>query len=300
MTIILDGKELSKKIKNTLKDKLLKYNNKPGLAIILVGNRSDSEIYVRMKKKACKYVGINNYDFYFDENVCNEVILDKIKELNYDYKINGILVQLPLPKHLDKDKILNSIKIEKDIDGFHENNVGKLTLNKKSICPCTPMGVIRLLEEYNINLIGKNIVVIGKSNIVGLPLSLLLLHKEATVTICHSKTKNLNLITKNADILISACGQPEMINSNYIKEGVIIIDIGINRIEYNNEKGYKIVGDVNYDDVINKCYAITPVPGGIGPMTIAILLENCFNNFLTNTNNEEITYPYDSIVYEEV
>ena len=280
MTIIINGKEISKKIKNDLKEKIKNYEKKPGLAIILVGNKSDSEIYVRMKKKACQFIGINNYDYYFDENVNEQYILNKIDELNNNNNIHGILVQLPLPKHFNKDKILNSIKIEKDIDGFHENNVGKLTLNKKSLTPCTPLGVIRLLNEYNIELCGKNIVVIGKSNIVGLPLSLLLLHREATVTICHSKTENLNLITKNADILISACGQPNMIKSNYIKKNVIIIDIGINRIECNNEKGYKIVGDVDYNDVIDKCYAITPVPGGVGPMTIAMLLENCFHNIL--------------------
>jgi len=280
MTIILDGKKLSNNIKEELKDKLEKYEKKPGLAIILVGNKPDSEIYVRMKKKACKYVGISNFDFHYNKDTKEEIIIDKIKELNKDDNINGILVQLPLPQHLNKDKILNSIKIEKDIDGFHEANVGKLTLNKFSVCPCTPTGVIKLLDNYNIELKGKNIVVIGKSNIVGLPLSLLLLHREATVTICHSNTIDLSNITKNADILISACGQPEMINSNYIKDNIIIIDIGINRINCDNKKGYKIVGDVDYNDVFNKVNAISPVPGGVGPMTIAMLLENCVNNFL--------------------
>ena len=280
MVVILDGKQLSNKIKEELKNKIKKYEKKPGLAIILVGNKSDSEIYVRMKKKACEYVGINNFDFHYDENISENIILDKINELNNDNNINGILVQLPLPQHLNKDKILNSIKIEKDIDGFHEANVGKLTLNKFSVCPCTPIGVIKLLDHYNIELKGKNIVVIGKSNIVGLPLSLLLLHREATVTITHSNTIDLPSVTKNADILISACGQPQMINSNYIKDDVIIVDIGISRIDYNNKKGYKIVGDVDYDNVINKVKAISPVPGGVGPMTIAMLLENCVNNFL--------------------
>ena len=280
MVVVLNGKELSKNIKNKLKDKLLNYQDKPGLAIILVGDRSDSEIYVRMKKKACEFVGINNYDFYYDNKTDQQTILNKINELNNDDNIHGILVQLPLPNHLDKDIILNSIKIEKDIDGFHEANVGKLTLNKFSVCPCTPIGVIKLLDHYNIELKGKNIVVIGKSNIVGLPLSLLLLHREATVTITHSNTIDLPSITKHADILISACGQPQMINSNYIKDDVIIVDIGISRINYNNKKGYKIVGDVDYDNVINKVKAITPVPGGVGPMTIAMLLENCVNNFL--------------------
>ena len=280
MVLILDGKTLSKQIKEEIKTKLLEYNNKPGLAIILVGNKSDSEIYVRMKKKACQYVGISNFDYHFDENVNEQIILDKINELNNDDHINGILVQLPLPKKFNKDKILNSIKIEKDIDGFHESNVGRLTLNRYSLCPCTPIGVIKLLDYYNIELKSKHIVVIGKSNIVGLPLSLLLLHREATVTICHSNTINLPDITKNADILVSACGQPEMIDKTYIKKGVIIIDIGISRINCDNNKGYKIVGDVKYDDVIDLVYAITPVPGGIGPMTIAMLLDNTFNNFL--------------------
>ena len=280
MVVILNGKELSKNIKNKLKDKLLNYEDKPGLAIILVGDRSDSEIYVRMKKKACEFVGINNYDFYYDNKIDQQTILNKINELNNDDNIHGILVQLPLPNHLDRDIILNSIKIEKDIDGFHESNVGKLTLNKNGLYPCTPLGVMKILEEYNIDLCGKNVVVIGKSNIVGLPLSLLLLHKEATVTICHSNTIDLPSITKNADILVSACGQPQMIKEHYIKDDAIIIDIGISRIEYNNKKGYKIVGDVDYDNVLNKVKAITPVPGGVGPMTIAMLLDNCVNNFL--------------------
>ena len=280
MVLILDGKKLSNDIKNNLKNLLNKYDNKPGLAIILVGDKSDSEIYVRMKKKACKYVGINNFDYHYDENISENIIIDKIQELNNNNDINGILVQLPLPKHLNKDKILNSIRIDKDIDGFHESNVGKLTLNKNSLCPCTPLGVIKLLDHYTIELKSKHIVVIGKSNIVGLPLSLLLLHREATVTICHSNTINLSSITKNADILISACGQPEMITRDYIKDNVIIVDIGINRVECNNDKGYKIVGDVNFTDVLDKCQAITPVPGGIGPMTIAMLLENCVNNYI--------------------
>lgn len=280
MVLILDGKKLSNEIKDNLRKKIDKYDKKPGLAIILIGNKSDSKIYVKMKKKACNYVGINNYDYYYDENTEEEIIINKINELNNNNNINGILVQLPLPKKYNKEKILNSIHIDKDIDGFHDNNVGKLTLNKKGLYPCTPLGVIRLLDYYNIQLKGKHIIIIGKSNIVGLPLSLLLLHREATITICHSNTINLKDICKKADILISACGQPEMIDSSYIKENCIIVDIGINRITYNNNKGYKIVGDVKYDDVIDKCDAITPVPGGIGPMTIAILLENCYNNFI--------------------
>ena len=286
MVLILDGKKLSNEIKDNLRNYIKLYDNKPGLAIILIGNKSDSEIYVKMKKRACKYVGINNYDYKYDENIDEQVIIDKIIELNNDKNINGILVQLPLPKKFNKNKILNSIHIDKDIDGFHEINVGKLTLNKNGLYPCTPLGVIKLLDYYKITLKGKHIVIIGKSNIVGLPLSLLLLHREATITICHSNTINLKDISNKADILISACGQPEMIDSSYIKENSIIIDIGINRIKYNNEKGYKIVGDVKYNDVFDKCYAITPVPGGIGPMTIAILLENCYNNFLNLIKNK--------------
>jgi len=280
MVLILDGKKLSNKIKLELKEKINIFDKKPGLAIILIGQKSDSEIYVRMKKKACIYVGINNYDFHYDENISENIIIDKIQELNNNDDINGILVQLPLPKQFNKDKILNSIRIDKDIDGFHESNVGKLTLNKKSLYPCTPSGVIRLLDYYDIELKGKHIVVIGKSNIVGLPLSLLLLHREATVTICHSNTINLSDITKNADILISACGQPEMITKDYIKENVVIIDIGISRVVSDNNKGYRIVGDVNFTDVLEKTKAITPVPGGVGPMTIAMLLDNCFNNYI--------------------
>ena len=286
MVLILDGKKLSNEIKDNLRNYIKLYDNKPGLAIILIGNKSDSEIYVKMKKRACKYVGINNYDYKYDENIDEQIIIDKILELNNDKNINGILVQLPLPKKFNKNKILNSIHIDKDIDGFHEINVGKLTLNKNGLYPCTPLGVIKLLDYYKITLKGKHIVIIGKSNIVGLPLSLLLLHREATITICHSNTINLKDISNKADILISACGQPEMIDSSYIKENSIIIDIGINRINYDNDKGYKIVGDVKYNDVFDKCYAITPVPGGIGPMTIAILLENCYNNFLNLIKNK--------------
>ena len=278
--IILDGKKLSIKIKQNLKNKISilknKINRQPGLAIILVGNRPDSKVYVRMKKRACSEVGIINFDVVFPEDVSQVQLEDEIKKMNKNPNIDAILVQLPLPSHINTQKVLSEVSIYKDVDGFHTENVGKLTLNSNNSiwnAPCTPCGCIELLEHYNISLEGKNVVIIGRSNIVGLPLSLLLLHRNATVTVCHSKTKNLYDYTQMADILIVACGSPKLINKNHIKKNVVILDIGINKVRANNKKGYKLVGDVDYDNVLDKVEAITPVPGGIGPMTIAMLLK---------------------------
>lgn len=282
MSKILDGRKLSKKIKEELKIKIDKLEKKPGLGIILVGNRPDSEVYVRMKKKSCNMIGIVNYDVNLDENVDEKTIIKEIIKMNNNDNIHAILVQLPLPKHINEKKILNTVSFNKDVDGFHNINVGKLTLKDNNyIAPCTPKGCIRLLEEYNIEIKGKNVVILGRSNIVGLPLSLLLLHNNATITICHSKTKNIYENTKRADILICAIGIPHYIKKEHIKEHCIIIDIGINKIEgINNKKNYKLVGDVDYEDVYDKVKYITPVPGGVGPMTIAMLMEQTYDNYL--------------------
>lgn len=281
--IILDGKIVSNKIKTELKEKINKLNFKVGLGIILVGNRPDSEVYVKMKKKACEKVGIINYDINLNENISEEKIIEEIKKMNNNKNIHSILVQLPLPKHINERNVLNSVVYNKDVDGFHTTNIGKLTSKDDNYtAPCTPLGCIELLKEYNIPIEKQNVVILGRSNIVGLPLSLLLLHHNATITICHSKTKDIHTYTKNADILICAIGIPNYINKEHIKENCVIIDVGINKISSNNSKGYKLVGDVNYDDVYNKVKAITPVPGGVGPMTIAILLKQTYLNAIIN------------------
>lgn len=284
-TTILDGKKLSDKIKQELEDKIKKNDKKPGLGIILVGERPDSQVYVRMKKKACLKIGIKNFDVHLEESISEEVIISEINKMNNNPEINAILVQLPLPKHINEKRVLNHVSFEKDVDGFHNINVGNLTLKSENyIAPCTPLGCIELLKEHNIDLVGKNVVVLGRSNIVGLPISLLLLHNNATVTICHSRTKDIFDHCKQADILICAIGKPQFIKRDHIKEGCIIVDIGINKIEAENEKGYKLVGDADYNDIIDKASAITPVPGGVGPMTIAMLLKQTYYLF-TKQNN---------------
>jgi methylenetetrahydrofolate dehydrogenase (NADP+) / methenyltetrahydrofolate cyclohydrolase len=279
--IILDGKKLSVNIKKNIKTEIIENNYTVGLGILLVGIKSDSIIYVNMKKKACNDVGINNYDIELDEKITTEELIKEVEKMNEDNNIHGILIQLPLPEHIDTQRVLSAVSYEKDVDGFHTYNMGMLSLNKYDNfrIPCTPKGIIRLLDEYNIELKGKNVVVIGKSNIVGLPTSLLCLHRDATVTICHIETINLNEHTKNADILITATGVINLIKKENIKNGVIIIDVGINRIEDKTRKnGYRIVGDCDYESIKDMCYAITPVPGGVGPMTIAMLLENVLYN----------------------
>ena len=270
MTIILEGKKISNIIKDEVKNKIDLLSFTPGLAIILIGQRSDSELYVKMKKKACNYVGIKNFDVSFPESVDETTILNCIETMNLNHNVHGILIQLPLPEHLNTQNILNKVSSHKDVDGFSVINSGNLTLNIPSTYPCTPVGCIELLDRYNISLEGKNAVIIGASNIVGLPLSLMLLHREATPTICHIKTKNLIEHTKRADIIFACCGCMEMIKSDWVSDGVIIIDIGIHK------KDKKCVGDVDYNDIMNsnKCAAITPVPGGIGPMTVATLMKN--------------------------
>lgn len=270
---IIDGKLTSSIIKDELKEKVeeLKKQGKTGsLAVIQVGSDPASSIYVKNKKKACEYIGIGSVSYELSENTTKEKLLDTIDELNNRSDIAGILVQLPLPKHIDEDEVIKAISPKKDVDGFHVENVGSLCVGEDGFVSCTPAGVIELLKRYNVEISGKNCVVIGRSNIVGKPMALLMLRENATVTICHSKTKDLNAICKNADILIVAIGKPKFINDEYVKDGAVVIDVGIHRDENN-----KMCGDVDFDSVKEKVSKITPVPGGVGPMTIAMLMSNC-------------------------
>ena len=272
---ILDGKTLALQIRQQLKQKISSLQSAPCLAVIIVGNNPASEIYVKSKEKACIDVGITPKTYALDENTSQADLLNLINELNNSKEINGILVQLPLPKHLDTTTILQSITPSKDVDGFHPLNSGYLTQNtNQGYIPCTPKGIIRLIKETNLDLTGLNAVVIGRSQIVGLPIAQLLIQQNCTVTITHSKTKNLPEICKNADVLVSAIGKPEFVTKDYIKPNAIIIDVGINR----TENGLK--GDVCYQDGLELAQHITPVPGGVGPMTIAMLLENTYEAFL--------------------
>lgn len=284
--MILDGKKIAKSnndiIKNKIDNKILCNKPAPGLGVIIVGDREDSKLYVNMKKKTCKYVGIKTKTISLDENVTTENVIGAVNIFNSDKTIHGILIQLPLPKHINENQVLTSVDIDKDVDGFHATNMGNLALDSREplFTPCTPLGCMRLIEHYQIELEGKNAVVIGKSNIVGLPISLMLMKKNATVTVCHIHTKNLKEICKSADILISACGQKEMIKKDWIKEGVVIIDIGINyKDDPENPEKRKIVGDVDFDDCKNISSFITPVPGGVGPMTVSMLMENTYKAY---------------------
>ena len=291
MTQILDGKKIAQKLKDELKIEIdslkSKLNCVPGLAVVQVGNVSASSVYVKAKTKAAKEVGINVFDHHLEETTNQDKLINLINQLNIDKNINGILVQLPLPKTINEEIVLNSIIPEKDADGFHPLNVGKLSISQKNdeklLIPCTPYGCLLLLRELNINLAGKNAVVIGRSNIVGKPMSQLLLKESCTITTVHSKTVNIESICKNADILVAAIGKPEFVKKNWVKEGAIVIDVGINRIKINEEKS-KLVGDVLFNEVENIVSAITPVPGGVGPMTIACLLRNTTIAF-KNSNN---------------
>ena len=291
MPQILDGKKIAQKLKDELKIEIdslkSKLNCVPGLAVVQVGNVSASSVYVKAKTKAAKEVGINVFDHHLEETTNQDKLINLINQLNIDKNINGILVQLPLPKTINEEIVLNSITPEKDADGFHPLNAGKLSISQKNdeklLIPCTPYGCLLLLRELNINLAGKNAVVIGRSNIVGKPLSQLLLKESCTITTVHSKTVNIESICRNADILVAAIGKPEFVKKNWVKEGAIVIDVGINRIKINEEKS-KLVGDVLFSEVENIVSAITPVPGGVGPMTIACLLRNTTIAF-KNSNN---------------
>jgi methylenetetrahydrofolate dehydrogenase (NADP+)/methenyltetrahydrofolate cyclohydrolase len=273
--VILDGKKLSNKIKLWIRDEVdgLKKTRGivPGLAVILVGDDGASHTYVKMKSNSCKETGIYSIIHTMPSDISEQEILDTISMMNNNPNIDGILVQLPLPRHIDTTKVLEAISPQKDVDGFHPFNVGRLVTKLDGFVPCTPLGVMKLLEEYNINVQGMNAVVVGASNIVGKPMANLLLNANATVDICHIYTKNLKSHTLNADILIVGVGKPNLITADMVKDNVIVVDIGINKV------GDKIVGDVDFEDVSQKASFITPVPGGVGPMTIAMLLMNTLN-----------------------
>ena len=281
MTQIIDGKAISAQIKDELKEKVANMK-KDGitlcLAVIQVGNDPASSVYVGNKKKACEYIGIESLAYELDENTTQEELLDLISELNRRQDVNGILVQLPLPEHIDEDMVIRAIDPGKDVDGFHPQSVGALCIGQKGFVSCTPAGIIQLLKRSGIEIAGKECVIIGRSNIVGKPMSLLLLRENGTVTVAHSKTENLKEVAKRADILVVAVGRPKMITREYVKEGAVVIDVGIHRNENN-----KLCGDVDYDDVAPICSAITPVPGGVGPMTIAMLMNNCVESAHLNS-----------------
>ena len=273
MPHIIDGKAISAQIKEELKEKVTRLKEEGVricLAVIQVGNDPASSVYVGNKKKACAYIGIESLAYELPEETTQEELLALIGELNGKAEVNGILVQLPLPAHIDEDAVIRAIDPKKDVDGFHPQSVGALCIGQPGFVSCTPAGIIQLLRRSGVEIAGKECVVIGRSNIVGKPMALLLLRENATVTVAHSKTRNLQEVTRRADILIVAVGKPRMITREYVKEGAVVIDVGVHRNENN-----KLCGDVDYEDVAPVCSAITPVPGGVGPMTIAMLMNNC-------------------------
>lgn len=273
MAQLIDGKKISQEIKDELRQTVaeLKAQGKEGaLAVIQVGSDPASSVYVRNKKRACEYIGIRSESYELPEQTSEDELLALIDRLNRDPKINGILCQLPVPAHMDEDKIIRAIDPAKDVDGFHAQNVGALVIGQQGFVSCTPAGIIQLLKRSGVETAGKNCVIVGRSNIVGKPMALLMLRENATVTVCHSKTKNLPEICRQADILIVAIGRPKMITAEYVKEGAVVIDVGIHR-----QDDGKLCGDVDFDQVEPIAGAITPVPGGVGPMTIAMLMNNC-------------------------
>ncbi len=270
--MIIDGKELARKTREKLKiecDNLKKEGILPKLAVIMVGDDKASQIYVKNKSKACQEIGIKFEEYFLGNDIKQEELIELIQKLNLDKSINGILLQSPIPKSLDINEAFRTILLEKDVDGFNPINVGKLCLNQETFVSCTPYGIMKMFEEYDIDLTGKNVTILGRSNIVGKPLIQCCLNKNATVTVCHSKTKDLKEHTKNADIVISAIGKAKFVTADMIKDGAVVIDVGINR----DESG-KIIGDVDFEKVSSKASYITPVPGGVGPMTIAMLMNN--------------------------
>ena len=274
---IIDGKKVSSHIKDNIAAEVKILKNKtgktPGLAVVLVGDDPASAVYVKNKNKTCKNIGFQSFEHILPKNTSEDKLLNLINELNNDDQVNGILVQLPLPSHISSKKILVSINPQKDVDGFHLENVGRLVTGNALFKPCTPAGIIKLLDEYKIEIEGKNAVIIGRSNIVGKPVSFLLLERNATVTICHSRTKDLPSITRSADILIAAIGKPNFVSLDMVKNNAVVIDVGINRLDG------KLVGDVDFASVSKQASLITPVPGGVGPMTIAMLMENTLQAF---------------------
>jgi len=283
MSKLIDGKETSKKVKQRIAAEVAKMidndEKAPHLAAVLVGDDPASQFYVKSKEKACQAVGMTSSLYKQSERITETELLEIIDFLNNDPDVDGFIVQLPLPKHINVDRVINRINPAKDVDGFHPTNVGKMVLGAPTYLPATPAGIMMLLEEYKIETSGKNIVVLGRSNIVGTPMSIMLSRKSetgnATVTLCHSRTKNLKEITKKADIIIAAIGQPEFVKADMVKKGAVVIDVGIHRVDdATKEKGYRITGDVDFDEVSKKASLITPVPGGVGLMTISALLEN--------------------------
>ncbi len=273
MANIIDGKLISAQIKDECRERvaaLKEQGIEVALAVIQVGNDPASSVYVGNKKKACAYIGINSLSYELPEETTQEELLSLIEELNGRRDVNGILVQLPLPAHIEESRVLQAIDPKKDVDGFHPQNVGALCIGNPGFVSCTPAGIIQLLKRSGIEIAGKECVVIGRSNIVGKPMALLLLQENGTVTVTHSRTRDLKEVTRRADILVVAVGKPKMITADYVKDGAVVIDVGIHRNEQN-----KLCGDVDYENVAAKCSAITPVPGGVGPMTIAMLMHNC-------------------------
>lgn len=273
MAELIDGKKISQEIKDELKEKVAKLKEQGisiCLAVIQVGNNPASTVYVGNKKKACAYIGIESLAYELPEETTEEELLNLVKELNEKKEVNGILVQLPLPEHIDEDKVIKTIAPEKDVDGFHPQSVGALSIGQKGFVSCTPAGIIELLKRSGVEIAGRECVIIGRSNIVGKPMALLLLRENGTVTVCHSRTKNLKEVTRRADILVVAIGKAKFVDADYIKEGAVVIDVGMDR----DENG-KLCGDVDFESAEKKASAITPVPGGVGPMTIAMLMHNC-------------------------
>jgi methylenetetrahydrofolate dehydrogenase (NADP+)/methenyltetrahydrofolate cyclohydrolase len=270
MAKIIDGKKISAQVKDECRERVAAEGLDVTLAVIQVGNDPASAVYVGNKKKACEYTGMHSLSYELPEETTEEELLALVEKLNQDEKVHGILVQLPLPRHIDEDKVIETISPKKDVDGFHPQSVGALSIGQPGFVSCTPAGVIQLLKRSGVEMDGRECVIVGRSNIVGKPMAMLMLRENATVTVCHSHTKDLKEVTKRADILIVAIGKPKFITREYVKEGAVVIDVGIHRGENN-----KLCGDVDFDDVEPVVSAITPVPGGVGPMTIAMLMNNC-------------------------
>lgn len=273
MAQLIDGKLISAQMKDELKEEVAQLKEQgiiPCLAVIQVGNDPASSVYVNNKKKACAYIGIESLSYELEDGVTQDELLGIIEDLNQNEMVHGILVQLPLPRHIDENAVIEAIVPSKDVDGFHPETVGNMCIGTRGFLPCTPAGIIQLLKRSNIEIEGKECVIVGRSNIVGKPMAMLLLRENGTVTITHSRTKDLKEVTKRADILVVAIGKPKFITKEFVKDGAVVIDVGIHRNENN-----KLCGDVDFDDVVEKVSAITPVPGGVGPMTIAMLMNNC-------------------------
>ena len=278
MAKLIDGKQVSANVKEQVRQEtealFQKYSKKPGLAVVIVGNDPASRVYVNNKKKACETVGFQSFEYALPEDTTQEELLALVETLNADKNVNGILVQLPVPKQIDDKAIINAISAEKDVDAFHPENVGRIMIGEYAFLPCTPAGVMELIDSTGVEISGKKCVVIGRSNIVGKPMAMLLLHRSGTVTICHSRTQNLAEITREADILVAAVGKANFVTGDMIKEGAVVIDVGMNRLENG-----KLCGDVNFAEAEQKASYITPVPGGVGPMTIAMLMKNTLTAF---------------------